>query len=55
LVFLQTNWKPTIKAKKALHKQLEIACPEVHKVRMKALMAGVGSATQKQVGGHTDT
>ena len=34
----------TMKLKKVLHNQLKIACPDVHKVRLTALMAAVGSA-----------
>ncbi|MCU7800353.1 MAG: hypothetical protein KZQ70_09460 [gamma proteobacterium symbiont of Lucinoma myriamae] len=36
-----------MKAKKLLHKNLSTACPDIHKVRLKALMAGVTSALTK--------
>ena len=34
----------TMKLMKVLHNELEIACPDLHKVRLTALMAAVGSA-----------
>lgn len=36
-----------MKAIKLLHKNLSTACPDIHKVRLKALMAGVTSALTK--------
>jgi len=47
LVFLQTNLKNTMKAIKLLHKNLLTACPDIHEVRLKALMAGVASALRE--------
>jgi hypothetical protein len=34
----------TMKAKKVLHKQLKIACPQIHSVRLAALLSAVGAA-----------
>ena len=36
----QTNLEDTMKAIKLLHKNISTACPDIHKVRLKALMAG---------------
>ena len=39
-----------MKASKLLHKNIKTACPEMHKIRLQALMAGVNSAlTEQQV------
>lgn len=40
----QTNLRDAMKAIKLLHKKLFTACPEMHVIRLKALMAGVTSA-----------
>ncbi len=37
----KTNQKNTMKAAKLLHKMLEKTCPDIHKTRLNALMAGV--------------
>ena len=44
----QTNLGNTMKETKLLHKNLSTACPEIHKVRLKALMAGVTSTLTEQ-------
>lgn len=46
----QINLEYTMKATQLLHKNLLSACPDMHAVRLKALMAGVNSAlTEHQV------
>ena len=40
----QINLENAMKATQLLHKRLSSACPEIHKIRLSALMAGVNSA-----------
>ena len=40
----QINLENAMKATQLLHKKLSSACPEIHKIRLSALMAGVNSA-----------
>ncbi len=46
----QTNLELAMKAVKLLHEKLSMACPDMHEIRLKALIAGVTSAsTEYQV------
>ena len=40
----QSNLENAMKATQLLHKKLLSACPDMHKIRLKALIAGVNSA-----------
>ena len=40
----QINLESAMKATQLLHKKLLSACPDMHKIRLKALIAGVNSA-----------
>ncbi len=41
----QINMEFAMQAVKLLHKKLSMACPDMHEIRLKALMAGVTSAS----------
>jgi len=40
----QSNLENAMKATQLLHKKLLSACPDIHKIRLKTLIAGVNSA-----------
>ncbi len=49
----QTNLEIAMKAVKLLHEKLSMACPEVHEIRLKALITSVTSASTDASGnGH---